>query len=109
MRGVSEYIGCKCHGKTLQDFHDEIAQPFLEYCLVLLASVDQATIEKGLLEVSPVFFDDYKSVQSRLLANDTDLEAAEQSLLCWEEALSDLAMQEAMVGLRCSYLRKLIS
>lgn len=106
---ISEYIDCRCHDKSWQDFHKEIALPLYEYCMGLLRLVDEKTFEENCMKNYSNFFEDYKLIKEDLLANNIDLVAAEQSLLYWQEALSDIIMQETMVTLRYSYIKKLTS
>lgn len=90
------------------EFQHQIAGALHEYCLFLLQFVNKDDFHTTLITLSPAFADDYAAIKSSLLNNTITREQAEQAVVYWQGAVSDVVLQEAMVQLRYEYIKKLV-
>lgn len=107
MYDSSEFIGCSCHNKTIAEFEEEIAEPLNQYCLFLINFVSTTDFDKQILTSD--FGNDYLEIKKNLFEPKGDLLQAETSILYWQNAISDELVQQAILGLRYGYLKRLIS
>ena len=95
---ISEYVGCECHDKPVQEYHQELTVLIKEYIAQLLSYIKLAQISEDLKK-------EYEQVIDELLNERVAINAAEEALWYWKDALSDITMQNIMVNLRYTYIK----
>jgi hypothetical protein len=89
-------------------YEDETRHDVEQYMPGVIDYVDSCNISSRLSVFAPLFQDDYAVTYQRLIHNEIDLLQAEKSILCWQGAISDDALQEAVFLMRYSYLKHLL-
>lgn len=97
---ISEYVGCECHDKPVQEYHQELTVLIKEYIAQLLSYIKLAQISEELKK-------EYEREINGLLKERITLKCAEEALLYWKDALSDIIIQNILLNMRYAYTQHL--
>jgi hypothetical protein len=105
---IAEHIECGCNNKSSEECLEEIKKRLNNYLHQLILYIDLKAVHAKIVDsaTAPGFKEDYEHTKKDLLKRKIDLAEAEQSLLYWQGAVTDVFLSEVLVDLRYTFIEK---